>query len=287
MHPSVVSSALVPDPGCPLIEGKAVAPTAAQGRRLLFAVGVLLGVSGAALADDDDTICTDRPDFVESSFVVGAGRQQIETSLAYERVRRSEADPHAWTTPTLVRIGLGEALEARVETDGWTRLRSAGTTTQGMSELSLGTKWALPVHGAAGATQALLLHVDLPTGNPAFQGRGARPSLRWAMEWEPSPGNAIGFMPGVVWDTTEDGDRNLGVLAGLTYGHAWTDTLRSFVEVVGEDLRDTREAPLQARLDGGMAWLLSPQVQIDCAAVLGMTRDSPDLALTTGLSVRW
>lgn len=41
--------------------------------------------AGVHAQEQEDTIQTDRPDFVESSNVVGKGRFQIETSIAYER----------------------------------------------------------------------------------------------------------------------------------------------------------------------------------------------------------
>ena len=53
----------------------------------------------AATAGDDDMISTDRPDFVESSQVVGRGRLQLETSVQWER----DHGVRTLTTPTLLR----------------------------------------------------------------------------------------------------------------------------------------------------------------------------------------
>lgn len=54
-------------------------------------LGLGVGAPGSAMAqsstDYSDPIATDRPDFVESSAVVGKGRVQIETSGAFERGR--------------------------------------------------------------------------------------------------------------------------------------------------------------------------------------------------------
>ena len=46
---------------------------------------ILMAAVAPAHAAADDAIATDRPDFVESSNVVGKGRMQVETSLAMDR----------------------------------------------------------------------------------------------------------------------------------------------------------------------------------------------------------
>ena len=78
------------------------------------------------------TVIPDRPDFVESSDVVGKGRVQLETSVAWERDRAGAVKTRLASTPTLLRIGTGEDWELRFETDGRLRLRTdeAGVTTR-------------------------------------------------------------------------------------------------------------------------------------------------------------
>ncbi len=56
-----------------------------------------------AHAADDDTIATDRPDFVESSNVVGKGRFQVETSIGMDRSKSAGVRERTWATPTLLR----------------------------------------------------------------------------------------------------------------------------------------------------------------------------------------
>ena len=68
-----------------------------------------------ALADDKDQIVTDRPDFVESSNVVGAGRFQIETSFALDRNKANGIKERTYSTPTLLRFGINDTIEARLE----------------------------------------------------------------------------------------------------------------------------------------------------------------------------
>ena len=90
----------------------------------------------------DDGIVTDRPDFVESSNVVGRGRFQIETSVLAERDKTDGVRARTYSMPTLLRYGVGDVLELRLETDGRT-VQHAGSdgTTAGYADTALGVKW--------------------------------------------------------------------------------------------------------------------------------------------------
>jgi len=254
---------------------------------LLLAGWALATSSSAFAAEGEDLISTDRPDFVESSLTVGAGRAQIETSLGYERNEGFHHSPHEWATPTLLRVGVGESWEARLETEGWVSVRGEGNRESGMSEVALGAKYHLAPAGPWGASSAVLMHVDLPTGDPAFQGRGARPSLRWTAEWEVGERGSLGVMPGVIWNTDDEGDRYLGELFGITYAYAWTGRFRSFAEFAADGLGGDDGSQKQLTLDTGVAWVVTPDVQVDAATYIGLNDNAPDVALTLGLSCRW
>jgi hypothetical protein len=90
----------------------------------IFAFATLSLASHLAYAEEDK-IVTDRPDFVESSDVVGKGRFQVETALEIERNRNAGIKERTTFTPTLLRVGISENWELRMETDGRTVNRSA------------------------------------------------------------------------------------------------------------------------------------------------------------------
>ena len=79
------------------ILGTSTVPHIHLARYSFLLLAAACGLPLAASAGDDDTISTDRPDFVESSQVVGKGRLQLETSLQWERDRAHahDADPAA------------------------------------------------------------------------------------------------------------------------------------------------------------------------------------------------
>lgn len=255
----------------------------------LLALGL---ISGQARADDE-AIATDRPDFVESSDVVGKGRVQLETSMAWERDRRGPVRTRLASTPTLLRIGIADRWELRFETDGRMRLRTdeadATRRESGWSDLSAGIKWHQRDGDESAGTPGLgwLLHVDVDSGSGSFRGQGLRPSLRFVAEWEFAGGWSAGLMPGVYRDRDEDGRHFVGgILAGVL-GKSLTERLRGFVEISGQQLASSRHGGSVVTFDTGLAYLLNRDLQVDVALSRGINKNAPTLAWTAGLSARF
>ncbi|WP_395789134.1 transporter [Aquimonas sp.] len=267
-----------------------MAPTPKLCGVLALAACAAVSISPPAVAQTVEPLATDRPDFVESSRTVGAGRWQVETSIAFERDSESGVRAEAFATPTLLRIGLSERWEARFETDGWidARLRAGGSRadTSGVADLAIGLKHALAEPAGAGPAQAWLLHFDLPSGDRDFRGEGVRPSLRWVGEWALSEAWSLGVMPGVILDDDGEDDYVAGIF-GIVVGRAWSPSFRSFAELALPQIVSTEHGGTEAYLDLGSAWLLSPDLQLDSAISLGLNDRSVDAAITVGLSARW
>lgn len=252
----------------------------------------LASAAGLARADDEP-IATDRPDFVESSDVVGKGRLQLETSVAFERDRQGSVKTRLASTPTLLRIGIAEAWELRFETDGRLRLKTedAGVTVRenGWSDLAVGVKWHQRDGDEEAGTPGLgwLFHVDVDSGSGAFRGQGLRPSLRFVAEWEFAGGWTAGVMPGLYRDRDADGQRFVGgILAGVV-GKSLTDRLRGFVEISGQQLAASRHGGSVVTFDTGLAYLLDRNLQVDVALSRGINKNAPDFSWTLGLSGRF
>ncbi|HEY1092461.1 MAG TPA: transporter [Burkholderiaceae bacterium] len=259
--------------------------------RHLAAAVLLLGCSLTHAGEDG--IATDRPDFVESSDVVGKGRFQIETSMAWERNQLGSSKTRLRGTPTLLRIGLGETWELRFETDGAQRLTSTegglSSRERGYADLAVGAKWhASDGDEATGKPgTAWLFHVDLDSGSAAFRGQGLRPSVRFVAEWELPGGWSAGVMPGVYMDRNDAGKRFVGgILAGVL-GKSLTENLRSFFELSAQQIASERNGGRLVTFDAGLAYLLAPNLQVDMAFSRGLTKTSPDLSWTVGFSAKF
>lgn len=245
------------------------------------------------LAQADDTIATDRPDFVESSDVVGAGRFQLETGLTSDRHAQDGITVRTLTTPTLFRLGIGETVELRLETDGYTRERTSdridGTsgTARGWSDLSFGVKWHVLDGNDSTPGVAWLLHVDTATGSKAFRGSGLRPSLRAAVEWDLPEDFSLGVMPGVYVDRDDTGKRFTGGIFAVTLGKEWSPRWHSFVEVAGQQLASKRNGGSVVTLDAGLAFVATPTLQFDIEASRGLSDAAPDLETGLGVSIKF
>lgn len=230
-----------------------------------------------------EPIATDRPDFVESSQTVGRHRVQIETSLAWE----TDHDAHTFATPTLLRAGVSDAWELRLESDGWMRASAAGEHLHGLADVSVGAKYHLAGAREHGPSLAWLVHADLPSGARAFRGHGVRPSVRLVAEWDLPQDYSLGVMPGLVRDSADDGHRYTAGILGVVVGKGWTAKFRTFAEVALPQIARREDGGTVALLDLGGAWLLSDDVQLDAAYSAGLTSRSPDHGVTVGVSARF
>jgi hypothetical protein len=250
----------------------------------------------ASSAADDDAITPDRPGVVESSKVVGQGRLQLETSVQWDRLRDDASHERTITTPTLLRIGLGESTELRIETDGRTIIHESipftgvHTVTAGYADTELGLKWHLadqPQDQQAGAPSlGVLLHAALPSGSHELRGHGLRPSLRLVAEWELPHDLSFGVMPGLGSDSDDSGARyGYGILAA-NLGKAFNERLHGFVELAAPQIARASHGGTQASFDTGLTYLLNKNCQLDVQLNHGLNRRTPDLSVAFGLSVR-
>ncbi|MYM26176.1 transporter [Duganella sp. FT135W] len=247
----------------------------------------------AHAGDEKDQIATDRPDFVESSNVVGEGRFQIETSVALERNKANGVRERTYSTPTLLRFGLSDTLEARIETDGRMRLvtddlaSGARTSESGYADVSLGVKWHMADEQGLRPSMGVLAHLDLDTGSGSFRAPGKGGSLRLAAEWELPNDFGLGIMPGVAWQRNDNGERYTSGIFGIVLGKDLNERSRIFVEYSAPQIARGRNGGSLSTFDFGGSYLLTDLVQVDTAVSRGLNKNTPDWSWTVGLSIKF
>lgn len=245
-----------------------------------------------AHADDDDVISPDRPNIANSSQVVGQGRVQLEIGVNWDRQRDDALHLRTLTTPALLRIGLGETTELRLETDGrnieHTRDRASGarTTDAGWNATSVGFKWRLTEGEGAYPALGLIGQVALPTGSTALRGRGLLPQLVLAAEWELPQDWSLAVTQGAGSDRDDHGARyGYGILAA-SLGKKFNQRTQGFLEVAAPQIASSSHGGKQVQVDLGVSWLVNKDCQVDAMVVRGLNRNTPDLSLAFGLSLR-
>lgn len=245
-----------------------------------------------AHAGDDDAISPDRPNIANSSQVVGDGRVQVEIGVNRDRQHNDELRVRTLSTPALLRIGLGDTTELRVETDGRTvshevdRASGARTTSAGWDATSIGFKWHVADGEGVYPAIGLIGAVTLPTGSSGLRGRGLLPQLALPAEWELPEGWSLAVTPGVGKDLDDQGTRfSYGILAA-SLGKKLGERAQAFFEVAAPQIASASHGGNRVQVDAGVSWLLNKDCQVDAMVVRGLNRNTPDLSLAFGLSVR-
>lgn len=210
-------------------------------------------------------IDTDGPDFVESSEVVGQGRLQFEANLAREHAARAAGQHTTTSTPTLLRLGVAQALELRLETEGRVEVRNDDSTQTGRADVALGVKWHSQDRDPTAGIPALswILHFD------------ARSSLRAVATWDLPEDFALGLMPGIKLGTTPNGERFVSGIFGAALNRRWTERFRTFVEVAAPQIATKRDGGTSLSWSLGAAYLINNDWQLGVRAASAATRAAP------------
>lgn len=237
-------------------------------------------------------IDTDGPDFVESSEVVGNARFQYEAELTQERDRRIPSSRTTTATPTLLKYGITDTVELRVQTEGYIRVADerAGVSDSprtGLGDTALGLKWHSQDRDASTGKPAIswILHFDTPSGTNGFEGQGIRPSLRSVVTWDLPHDLSLGVMPGIKYDG--EGRRFTSAIFGTVLNKRISDKFRAFVELSAPQLARSQNGGTLASWDVGAARLLTDDTQIGVRASVAANRNTPNASLLFELAQRY
>ena len=237
---------------------------------------------------------TDRPDQTESTATVPPGRSQLELGATFTRDQEGGTTVETLEVPgSLLRIGLGERLELRLGWTGWLddeeRTGGLRTGADGIGDAEIGAKVRLREGGGRSPAVALIAATSVPVGDEPLSSERFDPAARIAVSHDLEGGIGVGWNVGVeTASEPADGGRTTRataiytLAAGFPAGERWG----LFAELFGEIPMSAGGGPAHS-VDGGVTWLVRPNLQLDAAAGAGLSDDAPDWFAGVGLSVRF
>lgn len=220
---------------------------------------------------------------------------QIEAGWGYGERRDPDTDVTFQAFPqALLRIGLTDRFELRLGVPGIeieSEDQISGSSSQrGLVDATVGFKTLIVEEKGARPRIAFLGNLNVPSGDDEFTSDRVDPSFRFIFSNDLSSRLSLGYNAGMLWLTEVDksGVLDTSSLVDWTValGIAASDRLGVFVEAFGLSPIDS-DAPTVTSLDSGLTYLLTPRLQIDGSASVGLSSAAPDWTVGLGISFRF
>ena len=259
----------------------------------IILTAMLLGCSGAAAADEP-SICANRPGKSTPTCTVPARHFQVETGVADWSLQQDGGtrDTSLALGETTFIYGLSETSDIEVDVTPWQRDVSRGP---GFRERNSGFGDVVALYkqrltGSAAAVQiAALPFVKLPTAKRPLGNGKVEAGLLVPIDYSiPKSPISIEATPEIDWVADADGHgRHLAMAQVVSLGIQATSRLGLSAELWGQWDWDPQGTTRQVSADGTLAYLVSERLQLDAGANFGLNRQTPDVELYTGVSVRF
>lgn len=221
----------------------------------------------------------DRPGISFATSTVGKGVFAWEQGLPDASRDRSDGlSTTTWVADTLLRVGLADTLELQLGANSWSglRMRGPGVRVQqsGGGDGNVALKWA-PKLADQQRSLAFKAGASLPWGRAPLGNAGRNYDLGMTMAWALSGDRNLAFYADRRW-----GDAGGGWLLSPSYGFALRPQLSAYVEAgYGTGAQYMRAA------GGGVAWMVTPRVQLDASFLRGLDADTVDWQGGVGVSM--
>jgi len=247
----------------------------------------------AAAAAAEPPICTDRPTKANAVCTVPAGRFQIESSLLDWSLTRSGGTRTSVLSagPSVLKYGLSDRSDLQVGLPAYQRvkLKSADDTdsTSGFGDVTVRLKQRLTRDQAA-VQVALIPFVKLPTAKRGIGNRRVEGGLAVPVSFRLV--GPVTATLGPELDLIADADGHGHHVAAVNLVNL-SATVAPNLTLIGELWSNLNFDPAgttkQASADAALAYALSNNLQLDVGVNAGLTSDTTDVELYTGLSLRF
>jgi hypothetical protein len=249
---------------------------------------ILIALVTAAVQAQTQTspINADRPGLADGSTTLARGTIQIELGLERDDASQGGAGQRTLSTPTLLRYGITDSFELRIEGSGYQRARTEGGSESGWAPASLGMKLHLVDEKADVHLPSLgiIARAFVPSGSGAFRSEKVNGDLRLAADFTLNDRWSLNPHLGVAHDAA---DGLTSVLAALTIQCNISPTVGVFVD--GEmQAPEQRGGVSSLLLDTGAAWIVGNDTQVDVSIGWGAHGVTPpNVFWSAGVSRRF
>lgn len=229
-------------------------------------------------------ISKDRQSFSVGPGTVPRGRIQFETGYTFSF---EDAHPNVKThrfPETLVRLGLTDILEFRLEWPTLTVINN-GRDVDGLNDLALGFKIQVFQQQGLRPRLSFVGRLSIPTGNEDLSSDRVDPELRTILTY--ALDKRVGLFGNVnVAGPTSRGKRFVQVSSSLGLSATIRETVSGFVEYFGSYPIDVAGGSGHF-LQTGILYLLTYNIQLDGRVGVGLNRGTDDVFTGAGISWRF
>jgi hypothetical protein len=250
-------------------------------KRLLVAALCFAPLSAPAYAQsDEDYINPDRPGIADGSTTVGAGHIQIET--AFQREFRDNEAENSRTTfvPTLLRLGVSEDWELRVEGNTFTWKRDYGPdssrdNSHDFAPTSLGLKYNFlkgsdEQHPSLGA----IVRVFPASGSGDEHTSHVTGDFRLAADWQFAEKWSLNPNVGVGRYEDDSGRPFIAGLFATTLNFNPSKIVNLFIDT-GMQFPESKGGRSSVIVDAGAAYIIGHDIQLDVSVGTGIAGSTP------------
>jgi hypothetical protein len=238
---------------------------------------------------EEDHLDADRPHFPEATTTVGNGRAILESGYTF--TKKSDSFFSHTVPEALLRVGIfADWLELRIGQDTLHQRQTVDevtTTASGAKDLYLGVKLALTEQKGWLPATVVIPQMTVPTGSAEVTAGRVLPGLNVDFGWEVIK-NAFNIELLVANNFVQDelGNSRHELATGLTGAFQLTKKLEIFAE--WDAFYPTAGASPASRqyAVGGAVYFVTPNLQLDMRAGVGLNHHSNDFLAGIGFAAR-
>jgi hypothetical protein len=255
---------------------------------------ILIASSGCATAADEQPICADRPSKSTGECTVPKGKWQVETGLVDWSHHRSDGLRADVTTfgASLIKYGIGRRADLELAVTPLETLRTSDGAIRdhhsSFGDLTVRMKYRVTSDDSP-VQVALDPFVKLPTANRQLGNGEVEGGLLVPIGVDLGrSGLTLSLDPelDVLADEGKHG-RHLVTQQVVNLGVQASDTLSLSAELWAMWDWDPSGTGKEMSADGSIAYLVSKGLQLDAGANFGLNKQTPDIELYTGVSIRF